>query len=169
MARSALALGVLALLALLGLGAAAESPKVEVYARSRAEEGKENILHCFVTGFHPPKIDIKLLKNGEPIPGVKYGDLSFNEKWQFQRLVYVPFTPTKGDTFSCEVAHSTMPKSRNYLWGMLLLSCVWGNPRSGISFLQVSLLKLLSIVHHSHNTDQRPLRNSLISLVNNIT
>uniref|UniRef100_A0A674H3T7 Beta-2-microglobulin n=1 Tax=Taeniopygia guttata TaxID=59729 RepID=A0A674H3T7_TAEGU len=123
MARGALALGLLALLALLGLGAAAESPKVEVYARSRAEEGKENILHCFVTGFHPPKIDIKLLKNGDPIPGVKYGDLSFNEKWQFQRLVYVPFTPTRGDTFSCEVAHSTMPKSRNYLWDLGHSSC----------------------------------------------
>ncbi|RLW03628.1 hypothetical protein DV515_00006231 [Chloebia gouldiae] len=141
MARSALPLAVLALLALLGLGAAAEPPKVEVYARSHAEEGKENILHCFVTGFHPPKIDIKLLKNGEPIPGVKYGDLSFNEKWQFQRLVYVPFTPTRGDTFSCEVAHSTMPKPRIYLWGMLtrLLSCVWGNSRSGTFFLQVKV------------------------------
>ncbi|XP_064245085.1 beta-2-microglobulin [Passer domesticus] len=116
MARGALALGVLALLALLGLGAAAEAPKVEVYARSRAEEGKENTLHCFVTGFHPPKINITLLKNGEPIPGVKYGDLSFNEKWQFQRLVYVPFVPTRGDSFSCRVMHSTMPEARDYLW-----------------------------------------------------
>lgn len=102
-----------------------EAPKVEVYARSRAEEGKDNTLHCFVSGFHPPKIDIELLKNGKPIPDVKYGDLSFNEKWQFQRLVYVPFTPTRGDTFSCRVAHSTMPEPRIYRWGMLCLpSCM---------------------------------------------
>ncbi|NWH38917.1 B2MG protein, partial [Chloropsis hardwickii] len=119
MARGALALGVLALLALLGLGAAAEAPKVEVYARSRAEEGKENILHCFVTGFHPPRIDIELLKNGQPMPGVTYGDLSFNEKWQFQRLVYVSFIPTKGDSFACKVAHSTMAEPAVYRWGML--------------------------------------------------
>ncbi|XP_041878705.1 beta-2-microglobulin [Corvus kubaryi] len=116
MARGVLALGLLALLALLGLGAAAEAPKVEVYARSRAEEGKQNTLHCFVTGFHPPKIDIQLLKNGEPISGVMYGDLSFNEKWQFQRLVYVPFTPTRGDTFACRVEHSTMTGPRIYRW-----------------------------------------------------
>ncbi|XP_058667417.1 beta-2-microglobulin [Ammospiza nelsoni] len=116
MARRALALGVLALLALLGLGAAAEAPKVEVYARSRAEEGKENTLHCFVTGFHPPRIDIELLKNGVPIPDVTYGDLSFNDKWQFQRLVYAPFTPTRDDIFSCRVAHSTMPGPHNYIW-----------------------------------------------------
>ncbi|NWX65241.1 B2MG protein, partial [Promerops cafer] len=119
MARGVLALGVLVLLALLGLGAAAEAPHVEVYARSRAEEGKENTLHCFVTGFHPPKIDIELLKNGERIPGVKYGDLSFNEKWQFQRLVYVPFIPTRGDIFTCRVVHSTMSEPHIYRWGML--------------------------------------------------
>ncbi|NXC61822.1 B2MG protein, partial [Aleadryas rufinucha] len=119
MVRGALTLGVLALLALLGLGAADGAPKVEVYARSRAEEGKENTLHCFVTGFHPPNIDIELLKNGERIPGVKYGDLSFNDKWQFQRLVYAPFTPTRDDIFVCRVAHSTMAEPRIYRWGTL--------------------------------------------------
>ncbi|NWY69313.1 B2MG protein, partial [Erithacus rubecula] len=119
MARGALALGLLALLALLGQGAAAEMPKVEVYARSRAEEGKMNTLQCFVAGFHPPKIDIQLLKNGEPLPDVQYGDLSFNEKWQFQRLVHAPFIPTRGDEFVCRVVHSTMPEPRSYRWGML--------------------------------------------------
>uniref|UniRef100_A0A8C5UAF7 Immunoglobulin C1-set domain-containing protein n=1 Tax=Malurus cyaneus samueli TaxID=2593467 RepID=A0A8C5UAF7_9PASS len=86
MARRAPALGVLALLALLGLGA----PKVEVYARSR--------------------IDIDLLKNGENMPNVLYGDFTFDEKGQFQRLVHVPFTPTKGDIFICRVEHSSMPE-----------------------------------------------------------
>ncbi|XP_015494650.1 beta-2-microglobulin [Parus major] len=116
MARGVLALGLLVLLALLDLEAAGEVPKVEVYARLRAKEGEENTLHCFVTGFHPPKIDIELLKNGEPIPDVNYGDLSFNEKWQFQRLVYVPFTPTRDDTFTCKVAHSTMTEPQLYRW-----------------------------------------------------
>ncbi|NXO33130.1 B2MG protein, partial [Locustella ochotensis] len=116
MLRGALLLGVLVLLALPGLEAAGEAPKVEVYARTRAEEGKPNTLHCFVTGFHPPKIDIKLLKNGEPMPGVTYGDLSFNEKWQFQRLVYAPFIPTREDIFVCRVVHSTMSEPGTYRW-----------------------------------------------------
>ncbi|NWW73474.1 B2MG protein, partial [Climacteris rufus] len=119
MERGTLALAVLALLALLGLGATVEPPKVEVYARSRPEEGKENILQCFVTGFHPPKIDIELLKNGEPIPDVKYGDLSFNDKWQFQRLVYGTIHPFKGETYSCRVVHSSMPQPQTYRWGTL--------------------------------------------------
>ncbi|NWR49890.1 B2MG protein, partial [Regulus satrapa] len=119
MARGVLCLVLLALLALLDVEAAGEAPKVEVYARSRAVEGKENTLHCFVTGFHPPKIDIELLKNGEPIADVKYGDLSFNEKWQFQRLVYAPFTPTRDDIFTCRVAHSTMAEPGVFKWGTL--------------------------------------------------
>ncbi|NXK65362.1 B2MG protein, partial [Sylvietta virens] len=119
MVRGALALGVLVLLVLPGLEAAGEAPKVEVYSRSRPEEGKNNILQCFVTGFYPPEIDIQLLKNGEPMPGVEYGDLSFNEKWRFQRLVHAPFIPTRDDVFVCKVVHSTMPEPGVYRWGML--------------------------------------------------
>ncbi|XP_064524331.1 beta-2-microglobulin [Pseudopipra pipra] len=117
MERSVLGFAALLLLALLGPGDAADqAPKVEVYARTRAEEGQPNTLHCFITGFHPPKIEVELLKNGEPMTGVQYGDLSFNEKWQFQRLVYVPFTPTRGDIFACRVEHSTMSEPRIYRW-----------------------------------------------------
>ncbi|XP_027513532.1 beta-2-microglobulin [Corapipo altera] len=117
MERSVLGFAALVLLALLGPGDAADqAPKVEVYARARAKEGEANTLHCFITGFHPPKIEVELLKNGEPMTGVQYGDLSFNEKWQFQRLVYVPFTPTRGDTFACRVEHSTMSEPRIYRW-----------------------------------------------------
>ncbi|NWI56780.1 B2MG protein, partial [Calyptomena viridis] len=120
MQRGVLALGVLVLQALLGLGDATNQvPKVEVYARSRAVEGQPNTLQCFLTGFHPPKIEVELLKNGEPMPGVKYGDLSFDEKWQFQRLVYAPFTPTTGDTFACRVIHSTLSGPQTFRWGTL--------------------------------------------------
>ncbi|NWR85361.1 B2MG protein, partial [Furnarius figulus] len=117
MEERVLQLGVLVLLALFGPGHATDhSPKVEVYSRTRAVEGEQNILHCFVTEFHPPKIKIELLKNDQPMDEVKYGDLSFNEKWQFQRLVYAPFTATRDDTFACRVTHSTMREPQIYRW-----------------------------------------------------
>ncbi|KFQ23387.1 Beta-2-microglobulin, partial [Merops nubicus] len=94
----------------------AESPKVEVYSRKLAVNGEGNVLNCFVSGFHPPKIDITLLKNGEPMSDVKYTDMSFNDKWSFQRLVYAPFTPQKGDVYTCRVAHSTLREPQNYRW-----------------------------------------------------
>ncbi|GAB0193906.1 beta-2-microglobulin [Grus americana] len=112
----ALKVGVLVLIALVGLGKADEAPKVEVYSRTQAVEGEENTLNCFVSGFHPPKIDITLLKNGEPMSNVNYADMSFNSKWHFQRLVYAPFTPKKGDVYVCKVAHSTFTEPQSFRW-----------------------------------------------------
>ncbi|XP_009949107.1 PREDICTED: beta-2-microglobulin, partial [Leptosomus discolor] len=93
-----------------------EAPKVEVYSRNRAVHGVENTLNCFVSGFHPPKIDISFLKNGEPMSGVQYADMSFNDKWYFQRLVYVPFTPRKGDIYVCRVDHAVFGKPQDFRW-----------------------------------------------------
>ncbi|XP_029871316.1 beta-2-microglobulin [Aquila chrysaetos chrysaetos] len=112
----ALRLGVLALIALVGLGQADEAPKVEVYSRRHANPGEENVLNCFVSGFHPPKIEILLLKNGEPMSNVQYADMSFNDKWYFQRLVYADFIPKKGDVYSCRVAHSTFREPQSFRW-----------------------------------------------------
>ncbi|XP_054069551.1 beta-2-microglobulin [Rissa tridactyla] len=104
------------LLLLVALVAADEAPKVEVYSRKRAVVGEENTLNCFVSGFHPPKIEITLLKNGAPMSDVQYADMSFNDKWHFQRLVYVPFTPMKGDVYACKVAHSTLQEPQVFQW-----------------------------------------------------
>ncbi|KFP48107.1 Beta-2-microglobulin, partial [Cathartes aura] len=93
-----------------------EAPKVEVYSRKDVALGEENVLNCFVSGFHPPKIDITLLKNGEPMSGVKYADMSFNEKWYFERLVYVPFTPKKDDVYVCRVAHAAFREPQSFRW-----------------------------------------------------
>ncbi|MCC4740984.1 hypothetical protein LL989_10290, partial [Streptococcus agalactiae] len=108
--------GLLVLVALLGLGKANEAPKVEVYSRKIAALGQKNTLNCFVSGFHPPQIDITLLENGEPMEGVQYADMSFDDKWFFQRLVYVPFTPQKGSTYECRVAHSTFREPQSFRW-----------------------------------------------------
>ncbi|KFQ34552.1 Beta-2-microglobulin, partial [Mesitornis unicolor] len=111
-----LKVGVLVLVALVSLGKADEAPKVEVYSRRRVVDGEENVLNCFVSGFHPPKIEISILKNGQPMSGVKYADMSFDDKWNFQRLVYVPIIPKKGDKYFCKVAHSTFPEPQLYRW-----------------------------------------------------
>uniref|UniRef100_A0A8D0EKG4 Beta-2-microglobulin n=1 Tax=Strix occidentalis caurina TaxID=311401 RepID=A0A8D0EKG4_STROC len=110
---------------------------VEVYSRKHASSGEENVLNCFVSGFHPPKIDITLLKNGEPMTGVQYADMSFNDKWLFQRLVYAPFTPQKGDIYVCRVAHSAFREPQSFRWGIVCLplqallggSCAEARPR----------------------------------------
>ncbi|KYO21484.1 beta-2-microglobulin [Alligator mississippiensis] len=78
------------LVALVGLAcveATQRSPKVQVYTRYPLGSKESNFLNCYVEGFHPPKIDIKLLKNGKEMDGVIVGDLSFSNDWTFQRLM----------------------------------------------------------------------------------
>ena len=110
-----------ALLTLLFPPLSAEAPEVEVYARNRAVDGEENTLNCFVSGFYPASIDIALLRNGEPMIGVQYGDMSFNDKWYFQRLVHAPFVPHRGDIYVCRVTHSAFTEPQSFRWGMVCL------------------------------------------------
>lgn len=97
----------------------AAAPKVQVYSRHPATAGTENVLNCYVEGFHPPKIDIALLKNGEPMKDVKYNDMSFGDDWTFQRLVYATFTPSKSDVYTCRVDHEAFEGPQSFRWGMV--------------------------------------------------
>ncbi|XP_068552296.1 beta-2-microglobulin [Anas acuta] len=116
LAAKAAIVALVALVALLGQGQAKAAPKVQVYSRHPATAGTENILNCYVEGFHPPKIDIALLKNGEPMKDVKYNDMSFGDDWTFQRLVYAPFTPTKSDVYTCRVNHEAFAEPQSFRW-----------------------------------------------------
>uniref|UniRef100_K7GHY8 Beta-2-microglobulin n=1 Tax=Pelodiscus sinensis TaxID=13735 RepID=K7GHY8_PELSI len=94
-----------------------DPPKVHVYSRHPAENGKSNVLNCYVEGFHPPNIHIKLLKNDKEMDGVEMSDLSFNDDWTFQRLVHVPFTPNGNDRYECHVEHSALQTPKKVRWG----------------------------------------------------
>lgn len=91
-------------------------PKVQVYSRNPGEYGKKNTLICYVSGFHPPDITIKLLKNGEEIPGSQQTDLAFEQGWQFHLTKYVEFTPQVGEKYTCSVRHMTDPE-KPFTWG----------------------------------------------------
>ncbi|XP_040886187.1 beta-2-microglobulin-like [Toxotes jaculatrix] len=89
-------------------------PKVQVYSRNPGQFDKPNVFICHASGFHPPEIRIELLKNGGEIPGAKQTDLAFEETWYYHLTKHVPFTPQKGELFSCRVTH--MGKSKTYNW-----------------------------------------------------
>uniref|UniRef100_A0A4X1VG41 Beta-2-microglobulin n=1 Tax=Sus scrofa TaxID=9823 RepID=A0A4X1VG41_PIG len=110
------ALVLLGLLSLSGLDAVARPPKVQVYSRHPAENGKPNYLNCYVSGFHPPQIEIDLLKNGEKM-NAEQSDLSFSKDWSFYLLVHTEFTPNAVDQYSCRVKHVTLDKPKIVKWG----------------------------------------------------
>uniref|UniRef100_A0A3Q1MU93 Beta-2-microglobulin n=1 Tax=Bos taurus TaxID=9913 RepID=A0A3Q1MU93_BOVIN len=110
------ALVLLGLLSLSGLDAIQRPPKIQVYSRHPPEDGKPNYLNCYVYGFHPPQIEIDLLKNGEKIKS-EQSDLSFSKDWSFYLLSHAEFTPNSKDQYSCRVKHVTLEQPRIVKWG----------------------------------------------------
>ncbi|XP_006778057.1 PREDICTED: beta-2-microglobulin [Myotis davidii] len=105
----------LGLLCLSGLNAEHRKPKVQVYSRHPPENGKPNFLNCYVSGFHPPEIEIDLMKNGEKLP-VEKSDLSFSKDWSFYLLVHANFTPSAGVEYSCIVNHTSLSEPMKVKW-----------------------------------------------------
>lgn len=90
-------------------------PKVQVYSHKPGEFGKENILICHVSEFHPPDITIQLLKDGGEIPNANQTDLAFKKNWHFHLTKTAAFTPVVGEKYSCKVTHGSTVK--DYAWG----------------------------------------------------
>ncbi|KAI4568526.1 hypothetical protein MJT46_008324 [Ovis ammon polii x Ovis aries] len=109
------ALVLLGLLSLSGLDAIQRIPEVQVYSRHPPEDGKPNYLNCYVYGFHPPQIEIDLLKNGEKIKS-EQSDLSFSKDWSFYLLSHAEFTPNSNDQYSCRVNHVTLTQPKIVKW-----------------------------------------------------
>ncbi|XP_020756418.1 beta-2-microglobulin-like [Odocoileus virginianus] len=109
------ALALLGLLSLSGLDAILRAPKIQVYSRHPPEDGKPNYLNCYVSGFHPPQIEIELLKNGEKMKS-EQSDLSFSKDWSFYLLSHAEFTPNSQDRYSCRVTHVTYPQPQEVNW-----------------------------------------------------
>nr|XP_004660784.2 beta-2-microglobulin [Jaculus jaculus] len=115
MARAALPL-LLLLLTLVGLHAIQRAPRVQVYSRHPAENGKPNFLNCYVSGFHPPEITVDILKNGKAMEKVERSDLAFSKDWSFYLLAYTEFTPSNSDHYACRVEHSTLTEPKIVNW-----------------------------------------------------
>ncbi|XP_010623170.1 beta-2-microglobulin [Fukomys damarensis] len=109
-------LALLALLTLTGGDAITQTPKIQIYSRHPAENGKPNYLNCYVSGFHPPQIEVELLKNGEKMEKIEKSDLSFSKDWTFYLLVHTSFTPNDNDEYSCRVSHITLKEPKIVKW-----------------------------------------------------
>ncbi|KAK2103653.1 Beta-2-microglobulin [Saguinus oedipus] len=100
-------------------------PKIQVYSRYPADNGKPNFLNCYVSGFHPSDIEVDLLKNGKKIEKVEHSDLSFSKDWSFYLLYYTEFTPNEKDEYACRVSHVTFSTPKTVKWGRAKELPVW--------------------------------------------
>ncbi|XP_069591126.1 beta-2-microglobulin-like [Ranitomeya imitator] len=83
-----------------------KSPTVNIYSQTPVEFGKKNTLICHTSGFHPPRIDILLKKNGVPLADCTASDMSFGQDWTYYMTKHIEFTPESGDNWECEVTHN---------------------------------------------------------------
>lgn len=113
---------------------------MQVYTRNPPENGVANYLNCYVSQFHPPQIEIELLKNGKKMEKVEYSDLSFSRDWTFYQLAHAPFTPTPTDTYECRVTHITFKEPKTYKWGEPSI-CVESQLKTALLFKNLHVLR----------------------------
>lgn len=88
-----------------------------MYTEFPEEEGKANVLYCYVTGFYPGDIEINLFLNGrKSIVKVETSDLIYSKDWTFRVYKYMTITPQTGDEYTCEVRHSSMAELKMKTW-----------------------------------------------------
>ncbi|KAM9304755.1 beta-2-microglobulin [Gastrophryne carolinensis] len=81
-------------------------PQVHVYTRYPPKNGVPNQFICHGTGFHPPKINLKLLVDGKELKDCKQNDLTFTQDWTYYTTKHGPITFQDGATYTCEVQHN---------------------------------------------------------------
>ncbi|XP_073454341.1 HLA class II histocompatibility antigen, DRB1 beta chain-like isoform X2 [Aquarana catesbeiana] len=78
---------------------------------------EHHMLACNVNRFYPSEIEVKWYRNGEEETAqVQSTDIFQNGDWTFQILVMLETEIEKGDTFTCEVLHSSLETPARVDW-----------------------------------------------------
>ncbi|CAN2390528.1 MHC class II antigen, partial [Pristimantis euphronides] len=77
----------------------------------------QHMLMCDVFGFYPNEIEVKWYRNSqEETAQVQFTEPHHNGDWSYQILVMLETEIKKGDTFTCEVHHSSLKTPRRVDW-----------------------------------------------------
>ncbi|KAM4817442.1 mamu class II histocompatibility antigen, DR alpha chain [Urocitellus parryii] len=86
-------------------------PEVTVLSSGPVELGEPNVLICFIDKFSPPVVNVRWLKNGQPVTtGVSETVFLPRKDQLFRKFHYLPFLPSNEDFYDCEVDHLGLEK-----------------------------------------------------------
>ncbi|XP_067169913.1 RLA class II histocompatibility antigen, DP alpha-1 chain-like [Apteryx mantelli] len=92
-------------------------PEVRVFPEDPVELGEPNVLICFADKFSPPALNVTWLKNGhEVVDGVTETISYPRQDHTFRKFSYLPFVPTRGDSYDCRVEHWGLPEALLKHW-----------------------------------------------------
>nr|AMD82123.1 MHC class II beta chain [Rhinella marina] len=94
-------------------------PSIKISLMNQYEEShtKQHMLICNVFGFYPSVIEVKWYRNGqEETELVQSTEPYHNGDWSYQILVMLETEIQKGDTFTCEVHHSSLKDPHRVDW-----------------------------------------------------
>ncbi|NWR81823.1 DRA protein, partial [Centropus unirufus] len=92
-------------------------PEVTVFPKHRVELGEPNVLICYVDKFWPSVISISWLRNGQEVTdGVLETVFYPRDDHSFRKFSYLPFIPTRGESYDCRVEHWGLPTALRRHW-----------------------------------------------------
>ncbi|OCT67834.1 SLA class II histocompatibility antigen, DQ haplotype C beta chain [Xenopus laevis] len=92
-------------------------PNVKIANTKKLDLEHENLITCIVDGFFPSLIKVTWLKNGiEEGDQVTSSALLKNGDWTFEIHVMLETTIKHGDTFTCQVEHSSLQQPVSVNW-----------------------------------------------------
>ncbi|XP_075042033.1 H-2 class II histocompatibility antigen, E-S beta chain-like [Mixophyes fleayi] len=93
------------------------SVTVSLMPQHEGSDTEQHMLMCTVFDFFPSAIKVKWYRNGqEEIEQVQATELYQNGDWTFQIHVMLETDIQKGDTFACEVHHSSLKTPKRVTW-----------------------------------------------------
>ncbi|KAM4640845.1 HLA class II histocompatibility antigen, DR alpha chain-like [Discoglossus pictus] len=93
------------------------APEILIFTENPVILGEPNILICASTKFFPPVIEMKFLKNNQPVTEGTETDFYPGRDASFSKFIYLPFIPTKEDIYTCSVDHEGLLKNpSNKFW-----------------------------------------------------
>ncbi|XP_029442244.1 H-2 class II histocompatibility antigen, E-S beta chain-like [Rhinatrema bivittatum] len=91
-------------------------PNVKITPSRAPSLDHQNLLVCFVSGFFPSEIQVKWLRNGVEDTDVVSSELTQNGDWTYQIHVILETVLEHGDTYTCEVEHSSLQEPLRMHW-----------------------------------------------------
>ena len=99
-------------------------PKVRISALQSGSLPQTDRLACYVTGFYPLEIEVKWFQNGqEETERVVSTDVIQNGDWTYQVLVVLETSPRHGDSYVCQVEHTSLQQPITQRWGKAPSPC----------------------------------------------